>query len=117
MTDNEINENNVLLAKFAGFMNNGLLGEFDYPENEPWLTICASKNKGWKNIYFPTGYGMKFHEDWNWIMAIVNKIVNQMKGYDENIYTKRVLESLSTCNINEVYNACILFINEYNNRI
>lgn len=61
---------------------------------------------------------LKFHNDWNWLMLVAEKIYSLDTYYDEYIdYNSSMFSSgkieLST-NIEAVYNACIEFVEWYN---
>ena len=61
---------------------------------------------------------LKFHNDWNWLMLVAEKIYaldiyyNEYIDYNSSMFTSGKIE-LST-NIKHVYNACIEFVEWYN---
>jgi len=72
-----------------------------------------------------TKYDLKFHSDWNWLMEVVEKI--ESLGYsvntsssmvyingDNGIIKKPINIGFKITKIEAVYNACITFIEWYN---
>lgn len=131
-------ETNKLIAEFLGWKNHfksgGLakvyIGDKSYIQD--WECFNVEKQK------LITPIEMKFHADWNWLMEVVEKIeslgVNiwvvknkvkitiigelaqklnnslydtEFEGYDFEYYTKET-------KIEAVYNACVTFIEWYN---
>ena len=108
-------ESNELIAKFIGV---------------ELLKDLLASNKGFINIDIDIYEQCKFHNDWNWLMKVVEKIesiedcVYQVDILQEGckilkrcclLIDKRVgkLES-DTTKIESVYNACVEFIKCYN---
>ena len=108
-------ESNELIAKFIGV---------------ELLKDLLASNKGFINIDIDIYEQCKFHNDWNWLMKVVEKIesiedcVYQVDILQEGckilkrcclLIDKRVgkLES-DTTKIESVYNACVEFIKWYN---
>jgi hypothetical protein len=92
-------ENNKLLAEFLGLLTTNANG--DIKEDLE---------------------AFKFHNDWNWLMLVVEKIESLGHSIiiDENwcvIKSKRTLykkERIANTKIEAVYNACIEFVKWYN---
>jgi len=100
-------ENNKLIAKFlglqqksikGGFLKNGILVKYD---------------------------NLKFHNDWNWLMEVVEKIENYNEftsvlfapqGCAIDCFVENGFSFSNDCNtkIEATYNACIEFIKWYN---
>jgi hypothetical protein len=113
MTQEQINNNNVLIADFIG-LKKGMLGEYTNPLDKP------SKD-GYVPIYSPDGSDMKFNSDWNWIMIAIDKI--EAKGYrtcieyfgEHRVYFSH--DSVGERDSNKItatYKAVIQFIEWYN---
>ena len=111
-------ENNKLIAEFLGYIDNGC--------SEDGFLIHPITN------YDVEISSLKYHEDWNWLMEVVEKIESIEYGiYQVDILQegckilercrllidKRVgkLES-DTTKIESVYLACVEFIKWYNNQ-
>ena len=109
-------ENNKLIAEFLGYIDNGC--------SEDGFLIHPITN------YDVEISSLKYHEDWNWLMEVVEKIESIEYGiYQVDILQegckilkrccllidKRVgkLES-DTTKIESVYSACVEFIKWYN---
>ena len=94
-------ENNKLIAEF--------LGETKQPFNFPQFGYVNSIGE-WKDTFFDNH--LKFHKNWNWLMFVVEKILNisveldVMDKYYDIIDRMPVIES--------VYKECITFIEWYN---
>ncbi len=98
--------------------NNKLIAEFLQPSFNGFGTY---EFKG----SFYGSLKLKFHNDWNWLMKVVEKI--ESLGYDVFINTcvcritdvgQDILEDIETFNYENkkqaVYNACVEFIKWYN---
>ena len=113
-------ENNKLIAEFLGYIDNGC--------SEDGFLIHPITN------YDVEISSLKYHEDWNWLMVVVEKIESleifdrmgrfniNTKNFDEN-YTSFITdkdEDFIQCEgetkIKAVYNACVEFIKWYNNQ-
>lgn len=110
--------------------NNKLIAEFLSIKIHPCETIENFKflpieERGLYNGYFIDA--LKYHEDWNWLMEVVEKI--ESLGYKidiskwENsqycgIYLngKKIAGNETNTKIEAVYNACVEFIKWYNNQ-
>ena len=61
------------------------------------------------SIYKESEY--KYHTEWNWLMPVAKKCINpedNTEGWDN------LAVALTTCNIDEVYQAVVEFIKTYN---
>lgn len=118
-------ENNKLIAEFLSIK----IHPCETIENFKFLPI---EERGLYNGYFIDA--LKYHEDWNWLMEVVEKIESleifdrmgrfniNTKNFDEN-YTSFITdkdEDFIQCEgetkIKAVYNACVEFIKWYNNQ-
>jgi hypothetical protein len=96
--------------------NNKLIAEFMDLEEAP---------KGIVNEYNPREYyvkeynsgvwylpeEMKYHSSWDWLMPVAKKCINpevNTEGWDN------LAVALTTCNLDEVYQAVVEFIKTYN---
>ena len=117
--------------------NNKLIAEFLSVKMHPCKTIenlkfLPMEERGLYNGYFIED--LKYHEDWNWLMVVVEKIESleifdrmgrfniNTKNFDEN-YTSFITdkdEDFIQCDgdtkIEAVYNAVVEFIKWYNNQ-
>lgn len=117
-------ENNILLAEFLGYIDNGC--------SEDGFLICPITN------YDIEIENLKFHSDWNWLMLVVDKIdktelsgltfavdilngLTQIICYGECQINGVVLPSNTTLLISEsksriesTYFACVRFVEWYN---
>jgi hypothetical protein len=121
-----ITENNILIAEFMQFQNTDL-GWYDFEE-----TLSESETDNTFDV-------LKFDTDWNWLMAVVEKIENlktpitnnpnligQFEDYEIHIegnnviiyahgeVTKDICHIKKETKIQTVYNACVEFIEWYN---
>ena len=95
----ETTENNKLIAEFMG--RSGKLcdtlytfkGVSDLLEDDIWYTIEQSK----------------FHTSWDWLIPVVIKIEQDCEGIPQELLNISLYSD-----INEVYNAVVEFIKEYN---
>jgi hypothetical protein len=123
-------ENNKLLAEFFG---GKYKNQTNIPlnDNEIWLPkfgVCHLGNNG---------KVLKFHNDWNWLMEVVEKI-ESLEFYPKNStcigfdsfgveinkkrcditrygdFTLNLLQGNGSTRIESVYNACVEFIKWYN---
>jgi hypothetical protein len=103
MTQQEILEYNKRCAEFLGAKNLGKLGltEDDYYEHELFERAEWS-NRFQDNIEISTMIPprMKFHSDWNWIMAIVEAIENIDRNDEHGLF--RLIRYGSSCNWNNL---------------
>lgn len=111
MSNEERDKGSVLIAKFLGWTQ-GFIGE--------WSCPFEPSNNGFKNIYAPNGYGMKFHTDWNWLMEAAKKFddLKEFFGTEhETMYITRCdnQDSAITCyNISQAFEVLVDNINWYN---
>tara|TARA_R100001509_G_C4871175_1_gene216735 strand:+ start:1701 stop:1988 length:288 start_codon:yes stop_codon:yes gene_type:complete len=56
---------------------------------------------------------LKFHTSWDWLMPVVSKITKDEK-YLENEYRENLMDIVPYGQREDVYNAVVEFINEYN---
>jgi len=54
-----------------------------------------------------------FHKSWDWLMPVVIECFERF-GNTDNIDYMRLNDALLTCNIDELYNEVVEFINQYN---
>lgn len=100
-------EKNKLIAEFMGWKSTNILNEYYNDSEESWQKV------GVLNINT-----FCYHSDWNWLMEVVEKIESLDIYYDKYIdhnssmFTSGKIE-LST-KIEAVYNACVTFIEWYN---
>ena len=132
-------ENNKLMAEFLGLeshLKNGAT-TIVYMHGQHHIQDWEYFDKGKELLITPIE--MKFHNDWNWLMEVVEKIYNlsgenkpyygitfvmhndtfqfgldnqQEKGLNKHISSKKN----NLTRIQVVYNACIEFIKWYNNQ-
>ena len=101
-------ENNKLIAEFLGYIDNGC--------SEDGFLIHPVTN------YDVEISSLKYHEDWNWLMEVVEKI--ESLGYRIEIVKhicriylsnkETIIISENTPKIEAVYIACVEFIKWYN---
>lgn len=137
-------ENNKLIAEFMGFKKafvrntKGISYDYDLPDNFELIKETETTIEGeWCEILLEQDYCMikdlKFHNDWNWLMQVVEKIENS-KYVDEFVIKKCSVFGLNVlitpisydtfnffhCTLKDetkiqtVYNACVEFIKWYN---
>ena len=112
-------ENNKIIAEFLSVK----IHPCETIENFKFLPI---EERGLYNGYFIDE--LKYHEDWNWLMVVVEKIeslqnengyiaqVNISSNYCEIILNNSIIEVEEKTKIEAVYNAVIEFIKWYNNQ-
>jgi hypothetical protein len=88
-----IEENNRLLAEFMQPSFNGF-GTYDF------------------NGQLLTKEYLKFHNDWNWLMEVVEKILNICLELDNMEMYYNITDSIPK--IDKAYNDCVEFIKWYN---
>jgi len=104
-----ITENNKIIAEFME-MTQGK------PDETRWRNDWFEKLSVNGNT-FESGRRhthLHFHSDWNWLMEVVDKIINLKEVYAEE--RQKVYKSISP-NIETTYNACIEFIKWYKTNI
>ena len=92
-------ENNKLIAEFLGFQSTSL-GWFD---NEEHLINVEKDN---------TFDYLKFHENWDWLMQLIETILNICAENDDLEKYAVITDNIPY--IQPTYNACIEFIKWYN---
>jgi len=100
MTEQEIKDGSILIAKFLGWKQ-GFLFEWTCPF-EP------SKN-GFRNIYAPNGNGMKFHTDWNWLIAGAKKF----DGIHDQIAEEHIADYVCMCDEQDDSVTCYDIMNAF----
>jgi hypothetical protein len=109
-------ENNKLLAVFLG---GKYKNQTNIPlnDNEIWLPKFGVCNLG------NNGKVLKFHNNWNWLMEVVEKIEGLNKDISILIIKNSVIvnnrnnykkETFGNTKIEAVYNACVEFVKWYN---
>lgn len=104
MTQEQILEYNKLCAEFLGF-NQEIVNNEIYFTLDNMLESLSEEE-------------LKFHEDWNWIMEVVQKcLIGEAEHNPEisNVTIKNIYESLCNTNIEDVLESCIKYIKWYNN--
>ena len=110
-------ENNKIIAKFMGFE---IKNKINYIP--PSLPNCM---KNAEHLKVDKSENLPFHNDWNWLMEVVEKIESLEYKVDiskwENsqycgIYLngKKISGNETNTKIEAVYNACLEFIKWYN---
>ena len=123
-----LKENNELIAKFMGYTFTPVSSHPSVFPNGTWdkngIGHCAKK-------------GLSFNSDWNWIMNVVLEIekINlqdvsftfeighsqiQIYGYGNSLEFGSaiiILQDVGSSKIEAVYNACVKFINWYNENL
>lgn len=129
-------ENNKIIAEFMGYVYTD--GDFKVPHsdktsNSNFREWCPTY---WDDVLDSGGYlvapcNLMFHSDWNWLMEVVEKI--ESLQYQNNNDVFKVVIDYGMCTIynmindlevivnvskstkiEAVYNACLEFINWYN---
>jgi|TARA_B110000858_G_scaffold1824_1_gene2066 hypothetical protein len=92
-------KNNKLIAEFMGV-------EKTYnPSTEKVLSYAVNDDVQ----CLP--HELQYHDSWNWLMPVAKKCINpedNTEGWDN------LAVALTTCNIDEVYQAVVEFIKTYN---
>ena len=113
-------ENNKLLAEFLGYVNTT-------PTDKDFNIY---ELKGGKLGRFIEATSMKFHNDWRWIMAVVEKIeeIETKDGrtftidiHKDNViinqygkYNNEIIVTEGGTRLENLYNACVKFVEWYN---
>lgn len=94
--------------------NNKLITEF---MELPFITEDGETNYIKDLIHVPD-YELSYHEDWNWLMEVVEKIKEVSKGNMFSNENMKRVELFKNINIfskkEEIYNSCVEFITWYN---
>lgn len=114
----ETTENNKLLAEFLGW------DKYEtFEDSEEYCLTCVEElhlKIGDFNIYSLSE--LKFHNDWNWLMLVVDKIeetnLGSLEMQSKNLvllqYNYKTEKYYNSTLIENVYNACIQFVKWYN---
>lgn len=130
----EIIEGNKLIALFMGGitsdMNRRIVGGYQ----NIWIPIHGICD--WTTIELGRGKTVEYHSSWDWLMPVVEKIMNT-KCYEEETYMVSIsndfvwidqyigdrvyfsgnsYEDRQRPLINKVWDACVFFIKYYNNK-
>ena len=89
-------ENNKLIAEFMGA----------YFDDKGMTRLCGRFGLERVNTL-----NLKYHTSWDWLMPVVQKIEQDCEGVPQEMLYISLYSD-----INEVYNAVIEFINNYNNQ-
>ena len=104
-------KNNKLIAEFMGYKlmpcNRGKAWE------RPTLSSIHDDYKLHGVLH--TGNELKFHKSWDWLMPVVNDIINSRDEQNLRLEFTDLNYALCTTNIELVYKAVVEFITEYNN--
>ena len=106
-------ENNKLIAEFLGYIDNGC--------SEDGFLIHPITN------YDVEISSLKYHEDWNWLIEVVEKIESLNYVFEIKITWCRIKQiengnvivlrwEEDKTKIEAVYNVCVEFIKWYNNQ-
>jgi hypothetical protein len=90
-------ENNELLAKFLGYTQ----PHPDYPDSTYW------HKKGEAPLTI-----LLFDTDWNWLMEVIEKILNESLCLDSMERYYNITDSIP--NIRLAYESCVEFVKWYN---
>ena len=104
MNEKEILEGNKLIAKFMNIFDNRLLINTNENIGSEFIPIISDEENYISKL--------KFHNDWNWLMYVINKIYSS--GLQCVHKTIPVYDTLSSININLTYVAVVEFIKWYN---
>ena len=91
-------ENNKLIAEFM---------DWEVVNNQSQLWVDCNPSKEQKPLLL-LNY---IFDDWNWLMEVVDKIINLKSVYAQE--RQKVFNSISP-NMEATYNACVEFIKWYN---
>ena len=86
-------ENNKLIAEFLGYSQ----PHPDYKNTSYWY------KKGEAPLVF-----LSFHSDWNWLMRVIEKILQVCAEMDEMERYWRITDAMPY--IDSVYTACVKFV-------
>ena len=95
-------QNNKLIAEFMGMTTS---------DNDESMMIFKTL-KGNDIMYIDK---LKYHESWDWLMPVVNDIINSRDEQNLRLEFTDLNYALCTTNIELVYKAVVEFITEYNN--
>lgn len=129
-----ITENNKLLAEFLGWKREkvvkngkGRLYDFLCPEHievigESDSECCSDCGRDTYRKNYLFGEDLLFHNDWNWLMEVVEKIeetnLGSLEMQSKNLvllqYNRKTEKYYNSTLIENVYNACTQFVKWYN---
>ena len=71
------------------------------------------------DTYLEDNKKLQYHTSWDWLMPVVNKclITDDSTKPSLRWYRQNMVDALLTCNIGEMHNAVVEFINEHNKYI
>ena len=99
-------KNNKLIAEFMGAKTNKTATHSEMRkviyDQDYWLPLLGIVRKD----------NLKYHTSWDWLMPVAEKCLTTDENTDGQHYF--INDSLLTCNIEEVYDRVVGFINEYN---
>jgi DNA replication protein DnaC len=109
-------ENNKLIAEFMGGLFNKHSNKYGIG-NAEYITI-GKLNNVVKAINHYDIVDLKYHNNWNWLMEVVEKIESlseEQKVINFSRQNKSIFDfKLTESKIEATYNACIEFIKWYN---
>lgn len=107
-------ENNKLLAEFLGWKTDKV--EAIAPKSLEVIIPFETVKDSFTTSVFKHK-DLKFHNDWNWLMLVVEKIFNcdmyhdMYIDYDSSMFTSGGIRL--TTDINNVYGGCVEFVKWY----
>lgn len=116
-------ENNKLLAEFMGWYKPTFSGNGHFSGNYVFLPEFVINYKPYFNNEFILHQTflkddeLKFHSDWNWLMQVVEKCFKTEGDYSLHKEIEDALIFNTDNRIEAVYNACVEFVEWYNNQI
>lgn len=102
-------ENNKIIAEFMGAKYDKDT-TFPIYKNDLWLPIHGICN--YTTTESGNGKILCYHKDWNWLMEVVEKILNICSENDD--LEKWAVITDNVPYIQPTYNECVKFINFYN---
>ena len=118
-------ENNKIIAEFMNFpkitnvrdSESGKYYDYWLPKNFNLILeqeIQIESNNGWGLVHQDCVFvrDLIFHSDWNWLMAVVEKILNICAENDDLEKYAVITDNIPY--IQQTYDECIKFINFYN---
>lgn len=119
MTPEEIVKNNRIIADFMGGLTSDKSSIVSGYQNI-WLPIHGICN--WTNVENGNGKTLHYHDSWDWLIPVVDKIQRtnkadieiKMKGLVLISYNKETKKYYNSTLIENLYEVCVDFINWYN---
>jgi hypothetical protein len=102
-------ENNKLLAEFLGWHSKKINVTASRPKGdgiEMYLKEVTEYNREFIDNE------LKFHTDWNWIMPVVEKILDISLNLDTMEMYYEITDSIPR--LDHVHEACVMFVKWYN---